>query len=66
MNKEQILEDYRQAYRAANGRDIRVDYKNGWVHIGQGAMTWKKRIREVQYMTNTLRFRVKRDQQTNG
>lgn len=56
---KQIIAEYREAYRAANGRDVTVGYSRGWYTIGSQTGRRKEAIIE---MTDNLRARAREEQ----
>lgn len=59
---EEIISDYRDAYRKANGRDIQVDYFRGWYALYSGGSQTKVRARDLVSYTKELRLRASKDQ----
>lgn len=54
-NHEKLISDYKAAYRAANGSDIKITYTKGWYCINDLVA---KRGREIVMMTDTLNKRA--------
>lgn len=57
---DQIIKEYQDAYFAANGRTIQVDYYRGWyaIYSGSGFQT-KRRARDLIAYTKTLNYRAR-------
>lgn len=55
-DKQKVIDDYKAAFRRANGEDCIVDYSRGWFTIRNSEYTTgtKHRWREMVKFTDTL------------
>ena len=58
--REQIMAAYRDAYEAATGRKVQIDYWRGWYSVFTGGSQAKYREREIIQMTTALLGRIER------
>lgn len=58
--REKTIDDYKAAYRAANGRDIDVDFKAGWFRfLVDGVPIIRKRESQMLELTDNLLSRIR-------
>ena len=63
---EKTEQDYREAFKAANGYDVVVGYGAGWFTIKQGGYVTKHRESKMLFMTDVLRSRAQSEEPSDG
>lgn len=54
----EIIDEYKTAFKRANGRGVAIVFENGWYRVSNGIGGGRYRAKQIKRMTETLAQRA--------